>query len=257
MTDRYSIFFTLRNQEALRQIERLHLIVQRLVSNRYYLVAEEELFETRRQFNAWFIQTRQDAEKLSTSALPFQPGISPLVLPALENFCQTKVERCELGGFWVADNGPGRGFDFHISFYNDDSTLAVSFDQDFFTTIDHVEHYRHWLEAIKAIYNTGGFIYAYQLDHSGFHQPTLREELVTHGVTRLYPLNIFGLEPVQQLGRERLLAAPVSFIETLDDGSILLIPHASGAMRPEDRSYTDPGSGRRLPWPGVRRAQRG
>jgi len=63
---------------------------------------------------------------------------------------------------------------------------------------------------------------------------------VTQGVTRLYPLNIFGLEPVKQLGRERLLAAPVSCIETLDDGSILLIPHASGAMRPEDRSYTDP-----------------
>ncbi len=108
------------------------------------MVAEEELFATRTQFSAWLFQTRQDAETPSASAPPFHPGISPLVLPALENFCQTRVDRCELGGFWVADNGPGRSFDFHISFYNNDSipgTFAVSFDQDFFMMTNHVENY--------------------------------------------------------------------------------------------------------------------
>jgi hypothetical protein len=118
--------------------------------------------------------------------------------------------------------------------------LTFSFDQDFFIPTNREDHYKHWLETLEAVYNTGHFLYAYQLDHAGFHQPTMREDLMTHGITHLYPFNIFSPALVEQLGHERLLAAPASLITTLGDGSILLIPSISGSTLPDQGMENEP-----------------
>jgi hypothetical protein len=240
MQDMRTIFFYLHNPEEIHQAEKVQRLLQEIAAQDYYLVTDTEWEQTSAIWRA-FLQSSSDGGSSGSSARTFQAGVSPLSQEQAEHFYTEKRQMCFLRAFSASPDGPMKGFTFDLRLDAEEGAVYISFDEDRFDrSTEEVVMYDRWLEMVRMIYTIWHPIYGYQLDHMGVMPYTPKEDIRAFNITRLYDLNLFGPELVQQLGRERIESAPAQKILPLDDGGIILLPKIYFYPPPNRDVYYDP-----------------
>jgi hypothetical protein len=149
-----------------------------------------------------------------------EPEITSLAQQAIDEYLTRRLANLELRAYYLGN----LTIECWITLRPEKGAISFVVTQEHFSGSDEGRAaFLGLIEMFKETYRYWHPIYGYQW-YDSEAQLTQAALLATHEVHHIYPINFWGPEIVEKLGRERVLNAPAWRKEVLADGGVLLIP---------------------------------